>query len=86
MELLYRRVIVITTIAWVPLLLLSLWQHFAGRVVEVSFARDVEVHARFLVALPVLILGELIVHSRLTLVVRRFVEKADCCYGRGAAI
>ena len=75
MELLYRRVIVITTIAWVPLLLLSLWQHFAGRVVEVSFARDVEVHARFLVALPVLIFGELIVHSRLTLAVRRFVER-----------
>jgi hypothetical protein len=75
LELLYRRVIVITAIAWVPLLLLSLWEHFAGRVVAVSFVRDVEVHARFLVALPVLIFGELIVHSRLTPAVRRFVER-----------
>jgi hypothetical protein len=75
MELLYRRVVVITAIAWVPLLLLSLWERFAGRVVEVSFLRDVEVHARFLVALPVLIFAELIVHSRLTPAVRRFVER-----------
>lgn len=75
LEPVYRRVIVITAIAWLPLLLLSLWEHFAGRVVAVSFAHDVEVHARFLVALPVLIFGELIVHSRLTPAVRRFVER-----------
>jgi hypothetical protein len=75
MDLLYRRVIVITAIAWLPLLLLSLWENFSGRVAEVSFLRDVEVHARFLVALPVLILGEWIVHSRLTPAVRRFVER-----------
>jgi hypothetical protein len=75
LEFLNRRVLVITAIAWLPLLLLSLWDHFAGRVVAVTFVRDVEVHARFLVALPVLIFGELIVHSRLTPVVRRFVER-----------
>jgi len=75
LELLYRRIFVITAIVWVPLLLLSMWGPFTGRVVEVSFLRDVEMHARFLVALPVLIFGELIVHSRLTLVVRRFVER-----------
>ena len=70
-----RRIIVITGIAWLPLLLLSMYDHFSGRFVEVSFLRDVEVHARFLVALPVLILAELIVHSRLTPAVRRFVER-----------
>lgn len=75
LELLYRRIAVITGIVWLPLLFLSLWDFFSGRAVEVSFLRDVEVHARFLVALPVLIFGELIVHSRLTLVVRRFVER-----------
>jgi hypothetical protein len=75
LELIRRRVIVITAIAWLPLLLLSLWEHFAGRVVAVPFVRDVEVHARFLVALPVLIFAELIVHSRLTPAVRRFVER-----------
>lgn len=75
LELLHRRVILITAIAWLPLLLLSLWEHYAGRVVAVPFVRDVEVHARFLVALPVLIFAELIVHSRLTPAVRRFVER-----------
>jgi hypothetical protein len=73
LELLYRRVIVITAIAWLPLLVLSLVEQYSGRVVDVSFLRDAEVQARFLVALPVLIFGELIVHLRLTPVVRRFV-------------
>lgn len=73
--LLYRRVIFITGIAWLPLLLLSMKDQFSGRFVEISFLRDVEVHARFLVALPVLICAELIVHSRLTPAVRRFIER-----------
>ncbi|PWU09013.1 MAG: hypothetical protein C5B47_03925, partial [Verrucomicrobia bacterium] len=42
---------------------------------RVGFLADVEVHVRFIVALPVLIFAELIVHSRLTPVVRRFVER-----------
>ncbi len=75
LELLYRRIFVITAIAWLPLLLLSMKDSFAGRTIEVSFLRDVEVHARFLVALPVMIFAELIVHSRLTPVVRRFAER-----------
>jgi len=74
-ELTCRRVVVITAIAWVPLLLLSIWQSLTGRVVEISFLRDAEVHARFLVALPVLIYGELLVHTRLRPVVHRFVER-----------
>jgi hypothetical protein len=75
LKLLYRRIIVITAIAWVPLLFLSLRDLFSGRVVEVSFLRDVEVYARFLVALPVLIFAEVIVHSRLKPAVRRLVER-----------
>jgi hypothetical protein len=75
LELLRRRIVVITAIAWVPLLLLSLLDFFSGHVVEVSFLRDVEVHARFLVALPALIFAEVVVHSRLKPIVRRFVER-----------
>jgi hypothetical protein len=75
LELLRRRIVVITAIAWLPLLFLSLLDLFSGRAVEVSFLRDVEVHARFLVALPVLIFAEVIVHSRLKPAVRRFVER-----------
>lgn len=71
LELLRRRIFVITAIAWLPLLLLSLKDLFSAG----SFLRDVEVHTRFLVALPVLIFAERIVHSRLTPLVRRFVER-----------
>jgi len=44
----------------------------AGRL---SFLRDIEVHTRFLVALPVLIVAELLVHSRIRPAVRCFVER-----------
>ena len=73
LELLYRRVIVIPLLAWVPLGLLALiGSATAGRL---SFFQDVEVQVRFLVALPVLIAAEIIVHSRIRMVVRRFVER-----------
>ena len=75
LELLYRRVLAITGIAWLPLLLLSTIGLVPGHAGRMSFFTDVEVHARFLVALPVLIFSELIVHARLTPVVHRFVER-----------
>jgi hypothetical protein len=72
---LLRRLLSITVLAWVPLLLLNLIGSWAGSVGRISFFHDVEVHARFLVALPALIAAELIVHSRIRPVVRRFVER-----------
>jgi hypothetical protein len=36
---------------------------------------DVEVHVRFLVALPLLILAELVVHERMRLVVKQFLDR-----------
>lgn len=75
LELLYRRMLVITGIAWLPLLLLATIGPFAGAAGRLAFLRDVEVHARFLVALPILIAAELVVHSRLSPLVRRFVER-----------
>ena len=74
LELLYRRLLVITSIAWLPLLLLATIGPLAGSAGRLSFLRDVEVHARFLVALPVLIAAELLVHARLTPIVRRFID------------
>lgn len=74
-ELLRRRIIVITAIACVPLLLLSLRDVFSHRAVQVSFLGDAEVFARLLVALPVLIFAEVIVHTRLKPAVRRFVDR-----------
>jgi hypothetical protein len=75
LELLYRRVIVITGIAWLPLFVLATLGPFAGSVGRLAFLRDVEVQTRFLIALPILIVAELIVNARLTPLVRRFVER-----------
>jgi len=74
LELLSRRLIVITGLAWLPLFVLTTLSPFAGSAGRLSFLRDVEVHVRFLVALPILIAAELLVNARLTPIVRRFLE------------
>ncbi len=71
-----QRVIIIALIAWVPLLVLSaleghLWRGDSG----VSFLHDIEVHIRFLVAMPLLIVAELIVHNRLRPLLHQFGER-----------
>jgi hypothetical protein len=76
LEMLWRRVIVLAGIAWIPLLLLSLASGQAfGDAVRIPFLMDVEAHVRFLVALPLLIAAELVVHRRLVPAVRQFVER-----------
>jgi hypothetical protein len=74
LELLRRRVTVITLLVWLPLLLLSVFTSPNGGA-RFSFLQDIEVHARLLVALPILVGGELLVHFRMRIVVRRFVER-----------
>jgi hypothetical protein len=74
LELLNRRIIASILLTWFPLLLLSTFGTKVGGVGRISFFRDIEVHARFLAALPILIAAELVVHSRIRPVVRRFVE------------
>ena len=71
LELLYRRVLVILLFAWMPLLILASLSE-GGRL---SFLRDVEVQVRFLIALPILIAAEMVVHSRIRSAVHRFVER-----------
>lgn len=76
LELWRQRILVITFIAWLPLLVLSALegQALGGRA-AVPFFLDVEVHVRFLIALPLLIVAELVVHQRMRLVVRQFLER-----------
>jgi len=57
LDLLYRRLLVITLFAWLPLLLLSTLRSSAGNLGQLSFFHDVEVHVRFLIALPILVAG-----------------------------
>src|SRR5215469_5202643 len=61
LELVDRRILASVVISWVPLLVLS---NAAGGG-HLSFFRDIEVHVRFLVALPILIAAELLVHLRI---------------------
>src|SRR5438270_914491 len=75
LELLHRRVIAIALLAWLPLFALSLVEGHAWHGVDVPFLLDVEVHARLLVALPLLIVAELVIHRRMPGVVRQFVDR-----------
>jgi hypothetical protein len=76
LELLRRRIIVIALFAWLPLLVLSFVEgHAWGSGVEMPFLYDVDAHVRFLIALPLLVVSELVVHRRMRPVVRQFVER-----------
>jgi hypothetical protein len=71
LELMKQRILVISLLAWLPLLVLSALEgHALGGNVAVPFLLDVDVHIRFLVALPLLIVAELVVHQRMRFVVR----------------
>jgi hypothetical protein len=73
MGLAHRRIGAFLLIAWAPLWLLTLLDGSTRTSVAVSLARDVDAHMRFLIALPLLILGEPIVHERVRVTVRQFI-------------
>lgn len=76
LELVHRRAVIIALLAWLPLLLLSVLEGRAlSESVAVLFLRDVEVHIRFLVALPLFVVAELVVHDRMRFVVMQFLER-----------
>ena len=75
LELLDRRVLAITLTAWLPLLFLAVLGSLAHGRGVISFFRDIEVQARFLVALPALVAAEVLVHNRIRPMVRFFAER-----------
>ena len=75
LDLAARRTVIIPALAWVPLLVLSLLEGHVWSGVAIPFLHDLEVHARYLIALPLLIAGELIVHQRTSDIVARFVTR-----------
>ena len=76
LQVLHRRVIVLTALSWAPLLLLSMVEGLAwGGRVKIPFLYDVENHLRLLLALPLLVVAELVVNQRLGPTVRQFVER-----------
>src|SRR5262245_56385321 len=74
LELLHRRMLAFILLTWLPLLLLSAIGSSVEGAGRISFFRDIEVHVRFLVALPILIVAELLVHLRIRPIIRRFLE------------
>lgn len=71
-----QRVVFISLFAWLPLLLLStLERYLSDQPVAVPFVLDIEVHVRFLVAVPLLIVAELVVHQRLRPIAGAFLER-----------
>jgi hypothetical protein len=75
LELLYRRLLIIPLLAWVPLVLVSAVEGhlFGGQ--HLPFLNDIESHVRFLVALPVLIFAEVVVHGRTRGMVGLFLKR-----------
>ena len=71
-----RRMAIISLLAWLPLLVLSALEGQAlGGSEGVAFLRDLEVHVRFLVAMPLLIAAEMVVHVRMRPMVKLFLDR-----------
>jgi hypothetical protein len=71
-----RRIVVIAALAWVPLALLSAFERrLLPGTATVPFLLDVEVHVRYLVALPLLVVAELVVHQRMRQVLLQFQRR-----------
>jgi hypothetical protein len=72
--LVHRRLLAYFLITWVPLCVLSAFDA-RGANVTVSFLRDIDVHMRLLIALPLFVVAEPFVHQRLTAAVRQFTDR-----------
>ena len=71
-----QRIVVIALIVWLPLLVLTALEgHLLGGSGAVPFLLDIDVHVRFLVAMPLLIAAELVVHQRMRSLVQVFQER-----------
>ena len=70
-KLLLRRIIALIALTWLPLVLLSAVAGTAvGNRVEMPLIRDLGVYVRFLLAVPLLVLGEVLLHAAVGAVLR----------------
>jgi hypothetical protein len=73
LALVHRRIAVAATVSWLPLLVLSAIEgRLSGNGQAIPFLNDLETHIRFLVAIPILIGAELVVHQRLRPLIAQF--------------
>ena len=69
-----RTAIILSAITWLPLLVFSLIEGLALGGARIPFLYDIAAHARFLVALPILVLAEIPIGKRLRQVVKHFLN------------
>jgi len=82
-----RRIVVISLIAWLPLLVLAaLGGQLLGGGLAVPFLMDVDVHVKFLVVIPLLVAAELVVHQRMRAVARTFRDRSLVPEGAAARL
>lgn len=67
-----RRIVIICLFAWLPLLILSIFDGVAFKNVTVPFIYDIDVHVRFFISLALLIYAEVIANERLQTIVQQF--------------
>jgi hypothetical protein len=76
LDLLKRRIVVLSLLAWLPLALLAVLEgRFLPGSAAVPFLLDVEVHVRYLLAVPLMIAAELLVHQRMRVVLQQFLGR-----------
>lgn len=69
------RMLVIVGLAWLPVAMLALLEGKFVAGVDVPFLRDLEVQARLLAAVPLLIAAEVVIHSRVAAIMKQFLER-----------
>jgi len=71
-----KRTLTLALFTWLPLLILSF---ITGKALSgsatVPFIEDIAVHIRYLVAVPIMIFAELLVHQRMRVVVKQFIDR-----------
>src|SRR4051794_8126132 len=69
------RIAVITGLAWLPLVLLTILGGRFASSVHIPFLYDYEVHARLLFSVPLLVLAEVVVYFRMRAIAAQFLER-----------
>ena len=69
-----RRIFLICLFAWLPLLILAIFNGVVFGGVKVPFIYDIDAHVRFLISLALLLFAEVIAHDRLQVIVQQFLK------------
>jgi len=70
-----RRLIAVIVLTWLPLFLLSLSDGKAFDGARIPFLLDLNIQTRFIIALPLLVAAEPLVHRWMRTIVRQFVDR-----------